>query len=135
MACAARARCSATASGWSEAELQRLHASGAAIAHCPTSNFFLGSGAFDLSRALKSERPVRVGLGTDIGAGTSFSILATLGEAYKAAQLNRQPLSAGHAYYLATRGGAAPSISTTGSAASRPAWRPTSWCSTCAPRR
>ena len=88
-----------------EAELQRLHASGAAIAHCPTSNFFLGSGAFDLARALRSERPVRVGLGTDIGAGTSFSILATLGAAYKAAQLNRQTLSAGHAYYLATRGG------------------------------
>ena len=55
-----------------EAELQRLHASGAAIAHCPTSNFFLGSGAFDLVRALKRERPVRVGLGTDIGAGTSL---------------------------------------------------------------
>lgn len=89
-----------------EAELQRLHASGAAIAHCPSSNFFLGSGVFDLSRALIRERPVRVGLGTDIGAGTSFSILATLGEAYKAAQLHRQPLSAGHAYYLATRGGA-----------------------------
>ena len=44
--------------------------------------------------------------GTDIGAGTSFSILATLGEAYKAAQLNQQSLSAGHAYYLATRGSA-----------------------------
>ena len=89
-----------------EAELQRLHAAGAAVAHCPTSNFFLGSGAFDLSRALRRERPVRVGLGTDIGAGTSFSILATLGEAYKAAQLNRQTLSGGHAWYLATRGGA-----------------------------
>ena len=89
-----------------EAELQRLHASGAAIAHCPTSNFFLGSGAFNLARALKSERPVRVGLGTDIGAGTSFSILATLGGAYKAAQLNRAALAAGHAYYLATRGSA-----------------------------
>jgi guanine deaminase len=89
-----------------EAELQRLHASGAALAHCPTSNFFLGSGAFDLSRAVKSERPVRVGLGTDIGAGTTFSILATLGDAYKAAQLNHRTLSAGHAYYLATRGSA-----------------------------
>jgi guanine deaminase len=55
---------------------------------------------------VKAERPVRVGLGTDIGAGTSFSMLATLGEAYKAAQLNRQSLSAGHAYYLATRGSA-----------------------------
>ncbi|MBL6615268.1 MAG: guanine deaminase [Reyranella sp.] len=89
-----------------EPELQRLHACGGAIAHCPTSNFFLGSGAFDLGRALKPERRVRVGLGTDIGAGTSFSILATLGEAYKAAQLNAYALSAGHAWYLATRGSA-----------------------------
>jgi guanine deaminase len=89
-----------------EPELQRLHACGGAIAHCPTSNFFLGSGAFNLGRALKSERRVRVGLGTDIGAGTSFSILATLGEAYKAAQLNGNALSAGHAWYLATRGSA-----------------------------
>ena len=87
-------------------ELQRLHAADAAIAHCPTSNFFLGSGAFDIARAVRADRPVRVGLGTDIGAGTSFSILATLGEAYKAAQLNRFPLSAGHAFYLATRGSA-----------------------------
>jgi guanine deaminase len=87
-------------------ELQRLHVTGASIAHCPTSNFFLGSGAFNLARALASERPVRVGLGTDIGAGTSFSILATLGEAYKASQLNGQSLSACHAYYLATRGSA-----------------------------
>lgn len=89
-----------------EPDLQRLHACGGAIAHCPTSNFFLGSGALDLNRVVKPERPVRVGLGTDIGAGTSFSILATLGEAYKAAQLNRQSLSAGHAWYLATRGSA-----------------------------
>lgn len=89
-----------------EDELQHLHATGSAIAHCPTSNFFLGSGVFNLSRALKPDRPVRVGLGTDIGAGTSFSILATLGAAYKAAQLNRQTLSAPHAYYLATRGSA-----------------------------
>jgi guanine deaminase len=89
-----------------EPELQRLHSCGAALSHCPTSNFFLGSGALNLNRVVKAERPVRVGLGTDIGAGTSFSMLATLGEAYKAAQLNRQSLSAGHAYYLATRGSA-----------------------------
>ncbi len=89
-----------------ESELARLHACGGAIAHCPTSNFFLGSGTFNIGRATDPSRPVRVGLGTDIGAGTSFSILATLGEAYKSAQLNRQALSAGHAYYLATRGGA-----------------------------
>lgn len=90
-----------------DAELRRLHAADAAISHCPTSNFFLGSGVFDLARAKRADRPVRVGLGTDIGAGTSFSILQTLNEAYKASQLNRQPLSAPHAYYLATRGSAA----------------------------
>lgn len=90
-----------------EGELQHLHDTGSAIAHCPTSNFFLGSGAFDLRRALDPKRPVRIGLGTDIGGGTSFSILATLNEAYKAAQLNKQALSAEHAYYLATRGSAA----------------------------
>jgi guanine deaminase len=87
-------------------EMAVMHASGSALAHCPTSNFFLGSGIFNIARAVQREHPVRVGLGTDIGAGTSFSILATLNEAYKAAQLNSHALSAGHAYYLATRGGA-----------------------------
>jgi guanine deaminase len=85
-------------------ELQVMHRTGSAIAHCPTSNFFLGSGCFNMARAMQPGRPIRVGLGTDLGAGTSFSILATLGEAYKAAQLNRYALSAGHAYYVATRG-------------------------------
>jgi guanine deaminase len=87
-----------------EDELQCMHATGSAISHCPTSNFFLGSGYLNVFNAQKKERPVRVGLGTDLGAGTSFSILATLNEAYKAAQLNGKALSAGHAFYLATRG-------------------------------
>jgi len=87
-----------------EGELQTMHVTGSAISHCPTSNFFLGSGYLNVAHAMKKERPVRVGLGTDLGAGTSFSILATLNEAYKAAQLNSYALSAGHAYYLATRG-------------------------------
>jgi guanine deaminase len=85
-------------------EMQVMHRTGSAIAHCPTSNFFLGSGFFNIQRAIQKERPVRVGLGTDLGAGTSFSILATLNEAYKAAQLNSYALSACHAYYVATRG-------------------------------
>lgn len=89
-----------------ESELQRLHDGGSAISHCPTSNLFLGSGAFNLRRALDPRRPVRVGIGTDIGAGTSFSILATMGEGYKAALQHQQTLSAEHALYLATRGGA-----------------------------
>jgi guanine deaminase len=88
----------------SERELARMHETGSAIAHCPTSNFFLGSGAFDLGKATRKERPVRVGLATDVGGGTSLSFLQTLNEAYKAAQMNGYSLSAGHAFYLATRG-------------------------------
>jgi guanine deaminase len=87
-----------------EEELRRCHETGTAIAHCPTSNFFLGSGCFNLRKAKQAERPVRVGLATDLGAGTSFSMLQTLNEAYKAAQSNGNPLSSGHAFYLATRG-------------------------------
>lgn len=87
-------------------ELHTMHATGSAIAHCPTSNFFLGSGYLDVFKAADPSRPVRVGLGTDLGAGTSFSILLTLNEAYKAAQLHNRKLTAGHAWYLATRGSA-----------------------------
>jgi len=87
-----------------EEELQCLHHTGSAISHCPTSNFFLGSGFFNIQTAMQKNRPVRVGLGTDLGAGTTFSILQTLNEAYKAAQLNEVKLNAAHAYYLATRG-------------------------------
>lgn len=88
----------------SEAELQRCHDTGTALAHCPTSNQFLGSGLFDLQNAIKAARPIRVGLATDLGAGTSFSMLQTLNVTYKVAQLNGYPLSSGHAFYLATRG-------------------------------
>ena len=89
-----------------ERELKRCHQTGTAIAHCPTSNFFLGSGCLNLKRTAKRERPVRVGLATDLGAGTSFSMLQTMNEAYKAAQSHGYALSAGHAFYLATRGAA-----------------------------
>ena len=89
-----------------EGEFCRCHETGAAIAHCPTSNMFLGSGQFRVFDAKRADRPVHVGLGTDIGAGTSFSILATMGEAYKAAQLNKTSLNAVKALYLATLGGA-----------------------------
>ncbi|MCG8508593.1 MAG: guanine deaminase [Rhodospirillales bacterium] len=88
----------------SEAELQRCHETGTAIAHCPTSNLFLGSGHFNLHGAKQGHRPVRVGLATDLGGGTSFSILQTLNETYKVAQMNGNALSAAQAFYLATRG-------------------------------
>jgi guanine deaminase len=89
-----------------ESEFERCHASGTALAHCPTSNLFLGSGLFRLRDARDPRRPVHVGLGTDIGAGTSFSLLATMGEAYKVAQLQSRPIDAIEAFYLATLGGA-----------------------------
>lgn len=89
-----------------EAEFDRCHATGSAIAHCPTSNLFLGSGLFPLHEALDPRRPVHVGLGTDIGAGTSFSLLATAGEAYKVARLRGRGLTAWEALYLTTLGAA-----------------------------
>lgn len=77
---------------------------GAAMSFCPTSNLFLGSGLFDLDAA--SAAGAQVALGTDVGAGTSFSMLQTLNEAYKVAQLAGQRLSPLRAFYLATLGGA-----------------------------
>jgi len=83
-----------------------VHERDASIAHCPTSNLFLGSGLFRLRVAKDKKRPIHVGLGTDIGAGTSFSVLRTINEAYKIAALNAAPISAFEALYLATLGGA-----------------------------
>jgi guanine deaminase len=89
-----------------DAEFQRLSEAQSAIAFCPTSNLFLGSGLFNLEKAKSPEMPVKVGLGTDVGAGTSFSMLQTANEAYKVAQLRKQKLSSFKALFLATLGGA-----------------------------
>ncbi|MFK8048967.1 MAG: guanine deaminase [Halioglobus sp.] len=85
-------------------EWDRLEQTQSNIAFCPTSNLFLGSGLFNLKRAV--EHNIGVGLGTDIGGGTSFSILQTLGEAYKVQQLRGEKLTPFKAFYLATLGGA-----------------------------
>jgi guanine deaminase len=77
---------------------------GSAIAHCPTSNLFLGSGLFDVARA--DAAGAMVSLGTDVGAGTSFSILQTMNEAYKVARLKGSYLPALRMFYLATLGAA-----------------------------
>ncbi len=90
----------------SEEDFCTCHATGVALSHCPTSNLFLGSGLFRLFDAQDPRRPVRVGLGTDVGAGTSLSQLKTLGEAYKVAALTGRKLDATQAFYLATTGGA-----------------------------
>ena len=77
---------------------------GASIAFCPTSNLFLGSGLFDL--ALAEQHKIPVLLATDVGGGTSFSMLKTLGEAYKVCQLRGNQLDPMHGLYLMTQGAA-----------------------------
>lgn len=89
-----------------EDELQRLSATGSVAALCPTSNLFIGSGLFDLARLRDPARPVRVGLATDVGGGTSYSMLRTAAEAYKVLQLRGQNLSPLGAFYLMTLGNA-----------------------------
>ena len=90
----------------SDSEFERLSQAGSTIAFCPTSNLFLGSGLFPLNRAKSQNNPVKVGLGTDVGGGTSFSIFQTMNDAYKISQLQGQSLSSLKAFYLATLGGA-----------------------------
>ncbi|EIK95023.1 guanine deaminase [Pseudomonas sp. M47T1] len=85
-------------------ECARLAETGSAIAFCPTSNLFLGSGLFNLPMAEKHK--LNVGLGTDVGGGTSFSLLNTLNEAYKVMQMQGARLSPFKSLYLATLGGA-----------------------------
>jgi guanine deaminase len=84
--------------------LSRMAEAGAGIAVCPTSNMFLGSGLFDLAQA--DRHGVRIGIGTDIGAGTSLSVLHTLGEAYRTCQLRGASLDPFRALHFATAGGA-----------------------------
>lgn len=83
---------------------ERLAQAGSSIAHCPTSNLFLGSGLLALDRLGRTG--VHVALGTDVGGGTSFSMLQTLADAYKVQQLRGQSLDPFRALYLATLGGA-----------------------------
>jgi guanine deaminase len=86
------------------ADRRRMAESGAAAAFCPSSNLYLGSGLFDL--AASDSAGMRYALATDVGGGSSFSMLRTMGEAYKVAQLQGQSLSPLRAFYLATRAGA-----------------------------
>ncbi|MGB2927096.1 MAG: guanine deaminase [Limnothrix sp.] len=89
-----------------ESGFERLSKAGSTIAFCPTSNLFLGSGLFPLSQAKSETVSVKVGLATDIGAGTSFSQLKTMADAYKVMQLQGESLSSFQAFYLATLGAA-----------------------------
>jgi guanine deaminase len=83
-------------------EKSRLVEAGASLVHCPTSNTFIGSGLFDMRLA----RSLRVGLATDTGGGSSFSMLRTMAAAYEVAQLRGQSLHPAELWWLATQGSA-----------------------------
>jgi guanine deaminase len=85
-------------------EWRAFAAHGAVAVFCPTSNLFLGSGLFDWARARREG--VRVAVATDIGGGTSYSMLRTLAEAYKVLQMQGQTLPAFEALHAITRGNA-----------------------------
>jgi len=83
-----------------EADRAALHEAGAQIAFCPSSNLFLGSGLFDWHEA--AEAGVRVSVATDVGGGTSLSMLRTLADGYKVQALAGRKLSAWAALHGAT---------------------------------
>lgn len=87
-------------------ERLRLASTDTAVAHCPTSNLFLGSGLFDLAGAKSAVGGIRVGLATDVGAGTTLSMLKTMAAAYQVARLRGGHLSPAQALWLATGGAA-----------------------------
>jgi guanine deaminase len=88
----------------SSRERSRLAESGTALAHCPTSNLFLGSGLFDALAARAAG--IEVGLASDVGAGTTLSMLATMGAAYQGARLRGALLAPVQLLWLATAGAA-----------------------------
>ncbi|WP_299815106.1 guanine deaminase [uncultured Jannaschia sp.] len=85
-----------------ERERDRLAEVGAAAIHCPTSNTFIGSGLFDMGLAAR----MRVGLATDTGGGSNFSMLRTMAAAYEVAQLRGTALHPAQLLWLATEGSA-----------------------------
>jgi guanine deaminase len=87
-----------------DADRRCLAGHGAVAAFCPTSNLYLGSGLFDPAAA--DATGLHFSIATDVGAGTSFSLLRTLDEACKVARLQSQSLSSLRAFYLLTLGNA-----------------------------
>ncbi len=88
----------------SNRERARLAETTSAIIHCPTSNSFIGSGIMNMPETRKAN--LRFGLATDVGGGTSYSMLTTMGEAYKLQMLNGYKPTAHELFHMATRGNA-----------------------------
>ena len=87
-----------------EREKSRIKEVGASLIHCPTSNLFIGSGLFDMHGLIMSGH--QIGLATDIGGGSSFSMLRTMAATYEIGQLNGNPLHPSELLWLATMGSA-----------------------------
>jgi guanine deaminase len=85
-------------------EIDRLAEVDAAVVHCPTSNTFIGSGLFDMAGL--ATRGLRIGLATDTGGGSNFSMLRTMAAAYEIGQLRGTPLHPAQLMWLATEGSA-----------------------------
>ncbi len=85
-------------------ERDRLREVGAGLVHCPTSNTFIGSGLFDMGARIAEGQ--RVGLATDTGGGSSFSMLRVMAAAYEIGQLTGTPLHPAQLLWLATTGSA-----------------------------
>jgi guanine deaminase len=88
----------------SHREVEVLAETQSVAVFCPTSNLFIGSGLFDYERL--SERGVRIAVATDVGGGTSYSMLQTMDEGYKVAQLRGQRLNPLKSFYMMTLGNA-----------------------------
>ena len=89
----------------SDRERARLREAGGAVVHCPTSNSFIGSGLFDMAGLAAAG--LRIGLATDTGGGSSFSMLRTMAAAYEIGQLRGAALHPSALWWLATAGSAA----------------------------
>jgi guanine deaminase len=90
----------------SDREADAMSESGSVAVFCPTSNLFLGSGLFGLKRLSKRQKSVRVAVATDIGGGTSYSMLRTLDEGYKVLQLQGERMTPFESFYRMTLGNA-----------------------------
>ncbi|WP_417585186.1 guanine deaminase [Pelagibacterium sp.] len=85
-------------------EIDAMSETGSVAVFCPTSNLFIGSGLFDRERLMASN--VRIGVATDVGGGTSYSMLRTLDEGYKVLQLRGQRMSPLESFFMMTLGNA-----------------------------
>lgn len=90
----------------SEREADAMSESGSVAVFCPTSNLFLGSGLFGMKKLRQRQKPVRVAIATDIGGGTSYSMLRTLDEGYKVLQLQGERMNPLESFFHITLGNA-----------------------------